>query len=298
MSIRKRLLAFLVIFICCNICAGNVHASWSTDPSVNNPICTAAINQQYPTITSDGSGGDIITWMDHRNGNYDIYAQRIDASGVVKWATDGVAICTADDYRQTPQITSDGSGGAIITWQDRRSGNNDIYAQRIDANGTVLWTPNGVPICTADDYQQTPQITSDGSGGAIITWQDYRNGNDWDIYAQRINANGVVQWTPDGVAICTADEDQGWPTITSDGSGGAIITWIDYRNNSFIADIYAQRIDASGTVLWTPNGVPICTADGDQQTLKITSDGSGGAIITWQDYRNGNDWDIYAQRIY
>jgi len=30
-------------------------------------------------------------------------------------------------------ISSDGSEGAIITWEDERNGNPDIYAQKIDA---------------------------------------------------------------------------------------------------------------------------------------------------------------------
>jgi len=34
-------------------------------------------------------------WKDERNGNIDIYAQRIDASDVPLWAVDGVPVCTA-----------------------------------------------------------------------------------------------------------------------------------------------------------------------------------------------------------
>ena len=44
---------------------------------------------------------------------------------------------------------SDGAGGAIITWQDSRSGGSDIYAQRIVGSGGVQWTADGVPISTA-----------------------------------------------------------------------------------------------------------------------------------------------------
>ncbi len=66
------------------------------------------------------------------------------------------------------------------------------------------------------------------------------------------------------VPICTADASPHWPTIVSDGSGGAIITWGDQRSGSY--DIYAQRVDADGNVQWTTNnGVPICTASGKQR---------------------------------
>ena len=36
-----------------------------------------------------------------------------------------------------PWSIPDGSGGAIITWQDERSGNWDVYVQRVDALGNI-----------------------------------------------------------------------------------------------------------------------------------------------------------------
>jgi len=205
-------------------------------------LCTATGDQEYPTIASDGAGGAIVTWGDTRSGNYDIYAQRVDASGVVQWTTDGVVLCTKGSAE--PTIASDGAGGAIVTWNDYRSGSNDdIYAQRVNASGTVEWAADGIPLCTATGNQHWPTSVSDGAGGAIVTWDDGR-GRDDHIYAQRVNASGVVQWAADGVALCTAGGIQWWPKIISDGAGGAIVTWYDERGGK--NDIYAQRVDAAG----------------------------------------------------
>ena len=343
-----------LIVLFAGLLSGNAIAAWSTNPAVNNAISTDVNYQLNPTIISDGSGGAIITWHDDRGGDTaDIYAQRIDASGVVQWTADGVAISTAVGEQLNPTIISDGSGGAIITWLDEVSGENgdfftprfDTYAQRINASGVVQWPANGIRISTAANGPSNPKIINDGSGGAIITWSDRRSGTNGGLYAQRINANGVVQWTADGVAISTAIGNKYTPTLTSDGSGGAIITWHDFRagfgiyaqrinasgvvqwtvNGVFIStghssptiisdgsggaiitwinlrndtyEIYAQRINASGVVQWAAGGVAISTAADDNSIPTTTSDGSGGAIITWQEARNGSDSDIYAQRI-
>jgi len=48
--------------------------------------------------------------------------------------------------------------------------------------------PNIVISAAADD-QSNRQIVADGSGGAIITWYDYRSGA-YDIYAQGLSASG------------------------------------------------------------------------------------------------------------
>ncbi|MDI6808207.1 MAG: T9SS type A sorting domain-containing protein [Candidatus Eisenbacteria bacterium] len=270
-------------------------AQWPGDPAVNVAVCTATQEQRKPAIVSDGSGGAIIVWRDYRSGaDYDIYAQRVDESGVALWTANGVAISTAAFDQYDPVLVNDGSGGAVIAWRDFRNASWDIYAQRINSSGVVQWTANGVPISIAADSQWKPAIAADGAGGAIITWYDYRSLPNTQIYVQHIDALGAVQWTADGVAITTGANDRYDPAPVSDGLGGVIIAWRDSRNGNM--DIYAQRIDASGAVQWTANGVAVTTAAGGQYDPVIVRDGSDGAIITWRDTRN-TDEDIFAQRV-
>jgi len=277
--------------------------------AVNGVALSSGGDKDFPQLVSDGAGGAIVTWQDDSSGPYDIYAQRVASNGSVSWTSGGVAICTAANNQWYPQIVSDGAGGAIITWQDSRTSelNYDIYAQRIDADGNVKWQTDGVPICTMPRHQYNPQAISDDSGGAIITWWDnrsYQSSNDtgWDIYAQRIDATGDVKWTPQGVAVCSAVNDQYYPQIVSDDAGGAIITWQDDRSGATptntSTDIYAQRLDANGNALWTPDGVAVSTPPNNQWNPQIASDGSGGAVIAWFDNRDAsNDWYVYAQRV-
>jgi hypothetical protein len=44
-------------------------------------------------------------------------------------------------------IVADGPGGAITGWNDSRDDTNDINAQRVDADGNILWPIDGVPVC-------------------------------------------------------------------------------------------------------------------------------------------------------
>lgn len=275
-------------------------AQWSSDASVNNAICNFAGNQMNVQIVSDNAGGAICTWVDTRNGSQDIYAQRIDASGNLQWPVDGIAICTAAADQLSPRLIPDGAGGAIISWIDKRTGDDDIYAQRINAAGTTQWTADGVAICTIAGIQNAQQLISDGAGGAIIVWSDGRVGSpNADIYAQRVDAAGAVLWTAGGAPVCVASSLQNIPQLVSDGAGGAIIAWEDWRNFSQ-TDIYAQRISSNGFTNWTFNGVVICSEGnfGNQYDTKMISDGAGGAIMCWLDNRNfGSNTDIYIQKV-
>ena len=287
----------LVVAAALAISARPALAAWSHDPLNGNlAVCAAAGNQQLPAITSDGAGGAIVTWQDPRGGNNDIYAQRVSAAGAPLWTADGVVVCSTPADQINPTIASDGAGGAIITWADFRNGIYNVFAQRLNAAGVAQWTANGVAVCTAL-LETHPNVVADGAGGAIVAWQDNRTEVDFDIYAQRLNAAGVAQWTANGVALCTATGDQFSPIPISDGAGGAIVTWQDNRAGTNETHVYVQRVSAAGAAQWTANGVAINSTTPDPQILPaMLGDGAGGAIISWADER-GLGYDIYVQRV-
>lgn len=275
------------------------YVKWTTD---GIGVCNNPITQNSPQIISDGSGGAIIVWEDLRNGLvFDIYAQRINSSGIAQWATDGVPICTSVGPQRLSTIVADGAGGAFITWLDTQAGHK-VYAQRVNSNGIVQWTSNGVPLCPGSTNQKEPQIIADGSGGAIVMWIDNRTGvNENDVYAQRITGDGNLMWSEFGLPVCAIYRRQQIASIAPDGSGGAIIAWTDDRDTVSLpltSDVYAQRVNSNGTLLWASNGVPIAVGPGNQKAPQILASEDGGAIIVWDDTRNGsNNRDIYAQRI-
>ena len=149
----------------------------------------------------------------------------------------------------------------------------------------IVHTANAVEIAvsTARDGQFMPRTVSDGRAGAIVAWEDYRTGKDWDIYAQRVNALGEAVWKTNGIPICLAGLNQRRLRMVR-SSDRVIAVWNDRRDRSNW-DIYAQAIDVSGKTLWQTDGMPVCTDTADQSTQAILSDGAGGAIFVWEDAR-------------
>jgi hypothetical protein len=284
---------------------GQLDPAWPVD---GRALCTAPYYQDVGGIVADGSGGAFVTWEDDRvDGVYkDIYAQHVLANGRVDpaWPVDGLGVCTAPGFQEAPTMVGDGSGGAIITWQDARTANGDyhVYAQHVLATGVAdpVWPAGGRAVCTAPRHQERPVIVTDSAGGAVVVWLDYRNQNNYrDLYAQHVLANGIVDtaWPVDGLAVCTTPGDKWLPSPVADDVGAVLVAWQDMRNGP--EDIYAQRLLPNGTLdsAWPPNGRALCAAPGSQVGAAAVSDGFRGAIVGWADFRNGSDDDIYAQRV-
>jgi hypothetical protein len=295
---------------------------------------------------ADGAGGAYLIWHDSRAGsNRDVYGQRINASGVVQWAANGIAIAATGGDEGLNGIVTDGAGGVIVTWT-----NGLGFAQRINSSGALLWgaagqtvgtmAPNGNIIPVSDGaggaitiwedvkgglYAQRLNnagnkqwsadgvltysgignlsgVTTDGASGAIVLWVEDRLGNSKNVhYAQKINAAGIIQWATAGVPVITPSpsaRNQGDGQLTTDMAGGAFIAWVNGGDQNTGEQIYVQRINQAGTTVLDPNGVRLSQATERQLTPAIVSDNSGGAIISWSDRRNNfSYWDIYAQRI-
>ena len=279
---------------------GRLTPGWPADGLV---VCGAPGGQSEPRVAADTRGGAFIVWSDNREPPAtDIYIQHVDAYGVLepRWPADGAPLCAIGGIQRRATIAEDGSGGVLVVWEDARHGANDIYAQRVPADLLAhFWGANGIPICRAIGEQERPRIAPDGAGGAYIVWQDLR-GNYYDIFAQHLLEDGYYDWGwgEDGSAVCTSTGGQLEPQITSDGSGGAIVTWFDSRGGATF-DIYAMRLTthAASAPGWVQNGVALCRAPGDQIYPQIGGDGEGGAFVTWTDWRNGSAADIYVQRI-
>ena len=296
-STRQYHLLVFSVFVM-NVWLQCLPAEWIEDASQNLPICTAKEDQHFPDLISDNHGGVIVAWRDVRNGNRDVFAQRISATGEMLWEQDGTPICVQPSAQSWPLLIPDAEEGAILVFGDSRHRNRDIYAQRVDINGNLLWGEDGVPVSLTSFLKEDVKAISDGKGGAIILWEDSRHGN-LDIYAQRIDGDGKPVWELNGVPVYKGEGDQYDPFLATDSTGGVIVAWWDISTPDW--NVFAQRIDATGERVWADGGVPVCIASGNQGGPFVIADGSGGVFVVWSDYRNDpnifSSADLYAQRL-
>ena len=129
-------------------------------------------------------------------------------------------------------------GGAIYVWSDTKLGERDLWAQKVDASGNMVWG-DPVLIDGKPDRQEDPVITRTSDNNYIIAWIDFSQDLDGDVFAQKINTNGELLWPAGGKPVCVGNGLQLGINMEADPNGGAFIVWGDGRNPS--NDLYAQR---------------------------------------------------------
>ncbi len=265
----------------------------SVYPAVLDPIVSpefglepvlgpARNNQVRPSVASNGTSY-LVAWVDHRGGGFQLFATRVSASGEV-FDGAGIEVATEPSFGKIG-VASNGSD-YLVVWDDYFE---DIYARRVNAAG-VLQDGAALVVSKGAGSQTAPSVASNGTD-YLVAWQDNRTAEQWDVYANRVTAAGVVQ-DGGGFVVSSATGAQAAPSVASDGAG-YLVAWGDSRSGNG-DDIYASRVSASG-VVQDATGISVSAAPGSQDYPSVASNGLD-YLVAWQDGR-GSTRDIYASRV-
>lgn len=205
-------------------------------------------------------------------------------------------------------------GECLVVFRDARdfqqgSGfNDDIYGQRLSCDGEPL-LENDFPISTqyseppGCNAQNAPRVVHDDwHDQYLVVWHDERNkpdistGDDYlDIYAQVLSGDGMPMVTSEdeNFPIAVADNNQWLPDVAYSGQTDEyLVVWEDHRGDQ--ADIYAQRVSDSGTLLGEE--IIISNAPGDQLRPRVTyNEATGQFLVVWEDHCNQETCpDVYG----
>jgi hypothetical protein len=268
---------------------GLIAPGWPPD---GLPIVVDPSTQQFSDLAPDGLGGALVAWEDWRNlspTGEDPEVQRVLANGSLApgWPPDGARI-SAPRFQCSPQVAPDGLGGAYVAWADCNDVTPKIYGQHLTASGSVApgWPEGGLALCAAPGNQGGIYFAMpDDSGGAVFEWGDGRPGAPGG-YALRVHADGTLApgWPEDGLLLTS----RGNRAVIRDEAGGFFtVSPTPGEIPGFDGAFYLLRFTFGGTPApgWPAGGVLVCNAPGIRAGVTIDSDGAGGALLSWYDYR-------------
>jgi hypothetical protein len=265
---------------------------WGVNGSVVNSI-------GFGSNTYDAcvSGSDVFVAYQYFNGaNYNLYGQVFNSTGNRTCGDPGTLIADGVGTQGEPVVIGSGSG-IIVVYSDSITGNKNIRAQKLYWNGTTQWGPTGVSVMSGGWNAAHVSSCKDYSDGAYIAWTDYRMNPAGDIYAQRINSTGQSQWAVNGVVVCNDTGQQQLPCVAVGDDQSMYVAWEDLRSLG-ANQIYAQRLNSTGSTKWASNGTLVCGAANSQTKPQIGTYYSM-PYVAWLDYRNAGPGvtDIFAQRL-
>ncbi|MGW1060630.1 phospholipase D-like domain-containing protein [Micromonospora rubida] len=273
-------------------------------------------NYRTPDVGLAANGDAVVVWADDGNGNggYEIRSRRVHPDGTM---TPIVNInFEADGDQSEPSIAVLPDGRFGVAWQDRATaGASSIRYASFSATDTRLSPVNNgydVPVqATASGTYRKPDLAINAAGDIAIAWEDDADGNGG--YSIRAKTGTFPEVFGTLVAVHTgalSDGQQLDPSVAIGGSGTWYAAWTDsysgrtgydgnpqsliyLRGFTGTTAAFAARTVSGPIYRWANNSSGLYSVTtqtayqsdriGRQSHPDVAVDGSGNAVITWQE---------------
>ena len=268
------------------------------------------VDNYVEAVVATPSGEIMIFWVEDLWGDGTLKYNFITSSGTVgtNGITGGYTLSNSGDPENLVLAEFSFGESAIVAWEELHNFSKDVYANKINEDGSLASSSN-VAITSADNDQSKIKIISGASNRALIVWEDFENGIDFNITGQIVSSE--LDFIGENINICHEDLYQGSPALAYDGDGRFLVAWEDERgvDNGDPAlsgglDIYVQIVTENGLV-YQEGGVVIASEYHDQsspqfQTLYMNDNNNPAWMLHWVDMRSSGKADLknlYAQGI-
>jgi hypothetical protein len=271
--------------------SGNFAAVWS-DGGVNvrlfdrsgTPLTGAfgldSLGAQ-PTVAMSGNGSFLVAWTHYySSSDWDVYAQRFDATGRVVGGRSYVAGSTQKEYE--PSVAMDGSGNFVVAYTYQYSATDkDVYAARYNAAGSLQ---QRITVAASTQNEWQPSVAMNGSGAFVVAYTYAYSSSDWDVYAQRFDATGNGRGSATAVATSTRMECE--PSVGIDGAGNVAVAFTStYDALNRDNDVYVRRYDANGSYLAQ---ITVASSGQDESGPSLSMAANGNFAVTFTTTLDGS----------
>jgi len=244
-------------------------------------------DQRGSSVSADLLGNFVVCWIDDRDDEYDIYAQRFTFDAIPIGENFEINTDTTNYYLKYPLVSMDENGNFLVAWEDDLFGyNGDIFAQYYSNDGSPTGDNFMVNDNISDANQTSPSITKGFDDNFIIGWVENQSYSS-DFYVQRFLGDGTAL----GNSILVNDEDQNYAnycglSISADEAGNFVVAWDDFRYE-YWGEIYAQRFASDGTAIDSNFKVNILSYP-VVYGATVACKKNGDFIIIWGDSEDGS----------
>ena len=270
----------LPLLLVCLYLAMPSQAQWSNDPDAPLVICDAPGTQRYLSTVEDGAGGWYAFWIDERNGDAEVYGQRVDSDGYPLWAANGIPVASVPgSVVRGVKACRLGNGDLMVVYSHGVSAPGDsLSAMRYDTDGMPVWAMatslvrDSVPFLRVNEFNVLA-----AANGAFVLYARTVLGGAGRRYIDRVRNDGSLVVGIDGSLVSNTGGSIQGLDATSDG--GAITHW---RNGNGVGThMGALRVDSLCAPVWPASVDPVDGGPGLAYAYNATSDGQDGLAIVF-----------------
>ncbi len=206
-----------------------------------------------PAVAVDTKDTVFLAWDDnHYPAESEIYLRQWNGT---KWVElggsgSGNGISQNSGSSQDPSLVVDQDDYPIVAWQDKTSGNFEIYVRRW--NGTS-WeelggSASGGGVSNNQGWSGLPSLAMDINNRPVLAWLDDSSGS-LEVYLRRWNGTSWEELGGSGSAQGISQSGASWHHYRSylrdwhglaiDKGGNPVVAWVDGRTGQF--EIYLRR---------------------------------------------------------
>jgi large repetitive protein len=254
--------------------------------------------QARPAVATDAAGNFVVAWhsFDQDGDSTGIMARRYDAAGNPRGPEFQVNTYTTNG-QFNPEVAHAPDGSFVVVWTSygQDGSTQGVFGRRFDAAGSPASAEFQVNTDTTN-YQAKGRVAFAPDGGFVVVWESAAgDGDSFGVFGQRFDAAANPVGTQFQVNSYTTGYQYS-PAVAGDGSGGFVVVWESYGQDSGGPDlgIFGQRFDAGGHPVGAEFLVNSTTA-GYQFLPSVAADRDGSFTVAWSS--DDNDLSgIWARR--
>jgi hypothetical protein len=229
-------------------------------------------------------GRAVAVWEDYSLGGSIIAARIIGSGGTFVTAPMMVNADGGSVSHWVPSVAVEPSAGFLVSWEDYRNGNADIFAQLYSGAGAMIGSNFALvptPHNTAEQY--APHVAFLTSNRYVISWLDQRSGQ--EVYLHEYNTNsGLV-----GANTLVSGGDpleSAWDIdLAVAPDGPLLVSWASFGSLSRIMSV---RFDLSMNPIGLP-GVRNLSPDGQRWAPSARFLADSGYVLSWTEVISDNN---------
>lgn len=265
-------------------------------PLSGEAIDSSSNQMSIPTVLATIKQEAYMLWAEYAERKNKIFVKKLLRDNSLDWDEKALELSGNKTRVLSYKAILLNSELVYAVWQTQEKEKN-IFHQIFSERGGLLWDANGKQMTKMKGNNYNPQTILASDSTIITSWIN-ENQSDRNIFVQKFWLKGKERWETGGVSYMRLNGDQFGQNLVADNQGGVIIAWFDSRQPKKKPDLYAQRINKRGELVWPRDGIPIAVNENSEKSyLSICRDQNDGVIAVFKEKR-GRGAGLYSQRIF